>query len=321
MKVAINGFGRIGRTFYRAAQDNPSIEIVAANDLGDEKTLKHLLKYDSTYGIFNQSPKMKFLAEKEPQKLPWKEMGIDVVIESTGRFTDRKGAALHLEAGAKKVVISAPSDDPDVTIILGVNEDWYDKSKHEVISMGSCTTNCLAPIVKILQDEYGIQKGMMTTIHSYTQDQNLQDGPHKDLRRARAAAENIVPTSTGAAKAIFKVIKGLEGKLDGMAIRVPTPTVSVTDLVCLIEKPITEEKLNQQFRVYAQGQMKGILEVIDQPVVSSDLKANPHSSIIDTLLTRVIDGNLVKIVSWYDNEWGYACRLVDICQFLGHNGK
>ncbi|MCX6807071.1 MAG: type I glyceraldehyde-3-phosphate dehydrogenase [Candidatus Berkelbacteria bacterium] len=318
-RVAINGFGRIGRTFYRAAIENRGdFEIVAVNNPGwDEDTFNHFLKYDTVYGIFDGKLNAKIFGEKEPEKLPWKELNVDVVVESTGIFTDKKGAEKHLKAGAKKVIISAPAKDPDVTIVLGVNEEDYNPTKHKIISMASCTTNCLAPMVKVLQDEFGIEKGLMTTAHSYTADQNLQDGSHKDLRRARAAAQNIVPTKTGAAKAIFSVVEGLKDKMDGMALRVPTITVSITDLVCLLKKRTDVKEVNQKFQKYAGGQMKGILAVTEEPVVSSDLIKNTHSAILDAPLTRVIGGNLVKVVGWYDNEWGYFCRLVDLIEYIG----
>ena len=323
IKVAINGFGRIGRIFYRAAiEEKGNFDIVAINNPGwDETMFRHLLKYDTTYGIFDEKLNAKLLGEKEPEKLPWREMGIDVVIESTGIFTNKESSSKHIKAGAKKVLISAPAEDPDVTLVLDVNENDYKPQSHQIISMASCTTNSLAPLVKILQDEFGIEKGLMTTVHSYTADQNLQDGSHKDLRRARAAAENIVPTKTGAAKAIFKVVKGLEDRMDGMALRVPTKVVSMTDLVCLIKKETTAENINSIFEKYAKGVMKGILEVISEPLVSSDFIKNPHSSILDASLTRVVDGNLVKLAAWYDNEWGYACRLVDLVDYIAKQNK
>lgn len=325
-KVAINGFGRIGRTFYRAAIERQgNFEIAALNNPGwDEKLFSHLLKYDTAYGYFEHQLKAELLGEKEPDKLPWKRLGIDIVIESTGKFTDRSGASGHLKAGAKKVIISAPAEEPDVTIILGVNEEKYDSKKHQIISMASCTTNCLAPMVKILQDKFGIEKGFMTTDHSYTSDQNLQDGSHRDLRRARAAAENIIPTTTGAAKAIFEVVEGLRDKMDGMALRVPTKTVSITDLVCLIKKKTSADEINKIFEEYSKGKMsaKGgeILEVTYEPLVSSDFIKNPHSAILDASLTKVIDGNLVKLVAWYDNEWGYSARLVDLVDLMIEKG-
>jgi len=322
MKIAINGFGRIGRTFYRASIENRgNYEIAAINNpKWDKKLFNHLLKHDTVYGYFDHKLDTELLSESEPSNLPWKELGIDLVVESTGIFTDRDGAQKHLEAGAKKVIISAPAKDPDVTLLMGVNEEKYDSKNHKIISMASCTTNCLAPLVKILQKEYGIEKGLMTTAHSYTGDQNLQDGSHKDLRRARAAASNIVPTTTGAAKAIFEVVKGLEGKLDGLALRVPTITVSIIDLVCLLAKNTDTQSLNNLFKKYAGEEMKGILAVSDEPLVSSDYIKNSASSIVDATLTKVLDNNLVKIVAWYDNEWGYSCRLVDLINYIAKNG-
>jgi len=321
IRVGINGFGRIGRTFYRASVERGArFQIAAINNPNwTEEMFRHLLKYDTTYGIFEHELKAKLLGEKEPAQLPWGKLGVDIVIESTGRFTERKDAIGHLQAGAKKVIISAPATEPDITLVLGVNEEEY-QPKHQIISMASCTTNSLAPLVKVLQNEFGIEKGMMSTIHSYTSDQNLQDGSHKDLRRARAAAENIVPTKTGAAKAIFEVVQGLEEKMDGLAFRVPTKTVSVTDLVCLLKKKTTAEELNHLFRQYAQKEMKGILAVVEEPLVSSDFIKNPYSCILDASLTRVVGGDLVKLVAWYDNEWGYACRLVDLVNYLIERG-
>jgi len=321
IRVGINGFGRIGRTFYRASIERGTrFQIAAINNPNwTEEMFRHLLKYDTTYGIFEHELKAKLLGEKEPAQLPWGKLGVDIVIESTGRFTERKDAIGHLQAGAKKVIISAPATEPDITLVLGVNEEEY-QPKHQIVSMASCTTNSLAPLVKVLQNEFGIEKGMMSTIHSYTSDQNLQDGSHKDLRRARAAAENIVPTKTGAAKAIFEVVQGLEEKMDGLAFRVPTKTVSVTDLVCLLKKKTTAEELNHLFRQYAQKEMKGILAVVEEPLVSSDFIKNPYSCILDASLTRVIGGDLVKLVAWYDNEWGYACRLVDLVNYLIKRG-
>ena len=322
-KVAINGFGRIGRLFYRSAlEHSASFEVVAVNNPGwDEKMYEHLFKYDTAYGIFNQKPTAKLLGEREPEKLPWREMKIDIVVECTGIFVDKKSASKHLKAGAKKVIISAPSEDADAVIILGVNENDYKPARHKVISMASCTTNCLAPVVKVLQEKFGIEKGFMTTIHSYTADQNLQDGSHKDLRRARAAAENIVPTKTGAAKAIFQVIKGLENKMDGFAMRVPSKTGSLIDLVCLIKKRTIVEELNKIFADFAAKEMKGILAVTDEPIVSSDIVKNENSSIVDLSLTRVFGGNLVKVISWYDNEWAYATRLVELVNYISNKGR
>lgn len=327
-RVGINGFGRIGRLVYRAGLKNKDVEFVAVNDLTDSKTLAHLLKYDSIHGtmdakieakgdaIFVDGKEFKVLAERDPEKLPWKDMGVDVVIESTGKFTDRAGAEKHLKAGAKKVIISAPAKGPDVTFVMGVNQDVYDKTKHNIISMGSCTTNCLAPIVKILQAEFGIEFGLMTTIHSYTNDQVILDFPHRDLRRARAAALSMIPTSTGAAKAIGEVLPEVKGKLDGMAIRVPTPNVSLVDLVATLAKSTSKDELNALFRKYAEGPMKGILFASDEELVSHDFNGNPHSSIVDLPSTSVAGGKLVKILSWYDNEWGFSNRMVDLLTFV-----
>jgi len=334
VRVGINGFGRIGRNFYRAllAQQEhgiADIEVIAVNDITDNNTLAHLLKFDSILGrlsyeislegddtIVVGNHKIKALEVKDgPAALPWGDLGVDVVVESTGRFNDAVKAKGHLQAGAKKVIISAPATDPDITIVLGVNEDKYDGSQN-IISNASCTTNCLAPVTKVLQDEFGIVKGLMTTVHAYTQDQNLQDGPHKDLRRARAAALNIVPTSTGAAKAIGLVMPELKGKLDGYALRVPIPTGSVTDLTVELSKPGTAEEINAAFKTAAEGRLKGILKYYDAPIVSSDIVTDPHSSIFDSGLTKVID-NQAKVVSWYDNEWGYSNRLIDLVALVG----
>lgn len=327
-RVGISGFGRIGRLVYRAGLNNPGLEFVAVNDLTDSKTLAHLLKYDSVHGtmagkieakgdaIAVDGKEVKVLAERDPEKLPWKDMGVDVVIESTGKFTDRAGAEKHLKAGAKKVIISAPGKSPDITLVLGVNQEVYDKANHNIISMGSCTTNCLGPIVKILQTELGIEYGLMTTIHSYTNDQVILDFPHKDLRRARAAAMSMIPTSTGAAKAISEVIPAVKGKLDGMAIRVPTPNVSLVDLVVNLAKNTTKEELNSLFRKYAEGPMKGILLACDEELVSHDFNGNPHSSIVDLPSTTVMGGKLAKILSWYDNEWGFSNRMVDLLAYV-----
>ena len=335
VRVGINGFGRIGRNFYRAlllqqaAGADTDIELVAANDLTDNATLAHLLKFDSILGrlpydvslegedtIVVGDKKIKSLEVKEgPAALPWGDLGVDVVVESTGIFTNAAKAKGHLDAGAKKVIISAPATDEDITIVLGVNDDKYDGSQN-IISNASCTTNCLGPIAKVLNDEFGIVKGLMTTIHAYTQDQNLQDGPHKDLRRARAAALNIVPTSTGAAKAIGLVLPELKGKLDGYALRVPIPTGSVTDLTAQLSKSATAAEINAAMKAAADGPMKGILKYYDAPIVSSDIVTDPHSSIFDSGLTKVID-NQAKVVSWYDNEWGYSNRLVDLVALVG----
>lgn len=327
-RVGINGFGRIGRLVYRAGWKNKDVEFVATNDLTDAKTLAHLLKYDSVHGTMDakveakgdaivvDGKELKVLAERDPEKLPWKDMGVDVVIESTGKFTDRVGGEKHLKAGAKKVIVSAPAKSPDVTFVMGVNQDVYDKSKHNIISMGSCTTNCLAPIVKILQTEFGIEYGLMTTIHSYTNDQVVLDFPHRDLRRARAAALSMIPTSTGAAKAISEVIPEVKGRLDGMAIRVPTPNVSLVDLVVNLAKSTSKDELNAMFRKYADGPMKGILLACDEELVSHDFNGNPHSSIVDLPSTSVVGGKLAKILSWYDNEWGFSSRMVDLLTFV-----
>ncbi|WP_193043012.1 type I glyceraldehyde-3-phosphate dehydrogenase [Mycolicibacterium baixiangningiae] len=334
IRVGVNGFGRIGRNFFRAlaAQKlegkNTDVEIVAVNDLTDNATLAHLLKFDSILGrlpydvsvdgdeIIVGGNKLKGLSIKEgPAALPWGDLGVDVVVESTGIFTARAKAQGHLDAGAKKVIISAPASDEDITIVLGVNDDKYDGSQN-IISNASCTTNCLGPLAKVLNDEFGIVKGLMTTIHAYTQDQNLQDGPHKDLRRARAAAINIVPTSTGAAKAIGLVLPELKGKLDGYALRVPIPTGSVTDLTAELNKPGTVDEINAAFKAAADGPLKGILKYYDAPIVSSDIVTDPHSSLFDSGLTKVID-NQAKVVSWYDNEWGYSNRLVDLVALVG----
>jgi glyceraldehyde 3-phosphate dehydrogenase len=328
VKIAINGFGRIGRLVFRAGYKSKNVEFVAVNDLADAKTLAHLLKYDSVHGIMNAEVKakdsaiivggkeVKTFTEREPEKLPWKDLGVDVVLESTGKFTDRAGAERHLKAGAKKVVISAPAKSPDVTVVFGVNQEVYDKNKHNIISMGSCTTNCLAPIVKILHREFGVEYGLMTTIHAYTNDQVVMDEPHKDLRRARAAALSMIPTTTGAAKAISEVIPEMKGKLDGLAIRVPTPNVSIVDFVATLSKSTSKDELNAKFREYAQGAMKGILACSDEELVSRDFSGNPYSSIVDLPNTAVIGGKMVKILSWYDNEWGFSNRMLELLSFL-----
>lgn len=333
IKIAINGLGRIGRpTFRRILDNHPDLEVLAINDLTDTKTLAHLLRYDSIYGIYQKPVKfsgkellldgtkegesIKVLAETEPSKLPWKKLGIDIVLECTGRFTDYEGAKKHIEAGAKKVIISAPGEGTP-SFILGVNEEKYDPKKDDVVDMGSCTTNCLAPVAKVLNDNFGIVKGFMSTIHSYTNDQRILDLPHKDLRRARAAALNIIPTTTGAAKAIGKVIPELKGKLDGIAFRVPTPTVSVLDLICEVEKPTTVEEVNYTFKKASQKkEFQGILGIEDALLVSSDYIGNSFSAIVDAPSTMVID-NLVKVVAWYDNEWAYACRLAEFAEYIG----
>jgi glyceraldehyde 3-phosphate dehydrogenase len=320
MKIAINGFGRIGRPTLRRILDNhPDLKVVAINDLADEATLKHLFKYDSVYGVYPKAigPDVKIFAEKDPANLPWGKLGVDIVLECSGVFTDSESAKKHLASGAKKVIISAPSESKEIpTFVLGVNQDKYDAKKDNVVSMASCTTNCLAPLAKVLNDNFKILKGFMTTSHSYTNDQRILDLPHQDLRRARAAALNIIPTSTGAASAIGKVIPELEGKLDGLALRVPTPIVSVLDLVCQIEKKTSADEVNDLLKKAAGKELKGILGVEDSPLVSSDFKGNPLSAIVDSELTMVKD-NLVKVVAWYDNEWGYACRLAEFAEYIG----
>jgi glyceraldehyde 3-phosphate dehydrogenase len=328
VKVGINGFGRIGRNFLRASKGYGEIDIVAINDLTDAKTLAHLLKYDSVHGIFKADVKagdgtisvdgkeIKVSAVTEPEKLPWKELGVDIVLESTGRFTDRAGAGKHLSAGAGWVIISAPAKEPDVTVCMGVNEEMLDVKTHRIISNASCTTNCLAPVAKVLHDEFGILRGLMTTIHSYTNDQKILDLPHKDPRRARAAAINMIPTTTGAAKAVGLVLPDLKGKLDGMAIRVPTPNVSVVDLVSELKKDATAEDVNAALKKASEGKMKGILQYIEEPLVSTDFNGNPHSSIVDASLTRVLEGRMAKVIAWYDNEWGYSSRIRDLIIYI-----
>jgi glyceraldehyde 3-phosphate dehydrogenase len=324
VRVGINGFGRIGRNIMRATLGTTDIDFVAINDLTNSKTLAHLLKYDSVLGNLQADVKatdtgitvdgdeFTVLSIKDPAQLPWKDLGVDVVFESTGIFTDRDGAAKHIAAGAKKVIITAPAKKPDITVVLGVNDGQYDASKHHIISNASCTTNCLAPLAKVINDRFGLKKGWMTTVHSYTNDQQLLDLPHKDLRRARAAALSMIPTTTGAALAVGEVLPELKGKLDGFSMRVPTPNVSVVDLSALVEKKTTGEEINAALREAADGPMKGILSMSDDPLVSIDFRGNPHSSIIDTAYTKVMDGDLVKVVSWYDNEWGYSNRCVDL---------
>lgn len=332
VKVGINGFGRIGRLVFRAAFNNPEIDIVAINDLTDAKTLAHLLKYDSVHGIFDAEVKaidgailvngkeIKVTAEKDPAALPWKQLGVQVAVESTGRFTNRADAAKHLEAGAKKVIISAPAKEEDITIVLGVNEDKYDAANHHVISNASCTTNCLAPFAKVVHEKFGIVKGLMTTVHAYTNDQNILDLPHKDLRRARAAGMSIIPTTTGAAKAVALVLPELKGKLNGFAMRVPTPNVSVVDLVVELQKPATAEEINAALKAAANNELKGIMQFCEDPLVSKDFNGNAHSSIVDAPSTMVIEGNMAKIVSWYDNEWGYSNRVVDLIGYIAGKG-
>jgi glyceraldehyde 3-phosphate dehydrogenase len=332
VRVGINGFGRIGRNIMRAAAGDRNIDWVAVNDLADARTLAHLLKYDSVLGqlqgrvdatdktISINGDEFQVLSEKDPARLPWKDLGVDVVFESTGRFTDRDDAAKHIAAGAKKVIITAAGKKPDITFVIGVNDDQYDHAKHHIISNASCTTNCLAPLAKVLDQKFGIRKGWMTTVHSYTNDQQLLDLPHKDLRRARAAAVSMIPTTTGAATTVGEVLPGLKGKLDGFAIRVPTPDVSVVDLAAILDRKTTAEEVNAAFKAAADGPLKGILEYCTEPLVSADFRGNPNSSIIDALSTRVMDGDFVKVLSWYDNEWGYASRCVDLLRLVAKNG-
>jgi glyceraldehyde 3-phosphate dehydrogenase len=332
IKVGINGFGRIGRNIMRAAMGDTNLDIVAVNDLTSAATLAHLLKYDSILGNLNadisatsdrikiNKDEFQVLSVKDPAQLPWKDLGVDVVFESTGLFTDRDSAAKHVAAGAKKVVITAPAKKPDITMVLGVNDDKYDPAKHTIISNASCTTNCLAPIAKVLHEKFVIRKGWMTTVHSYTNDQNLLDLPHKDLRRARAAALSIIPTTTGAALAVGEVLPELKGKLDGIAMRVPTPNVSVVDLAAILDKKTTREEVNAAFKEASQGSLKGILQYVEEPLVSVDFRGNDHSSILDAPYTSVMDGDFVKVLSWYDNEWGYSSRCVDLLSFLAKKG-
>ncbi|MFE8702245.1 type I glyceraldehyde-3-phosphate dehydrogenase [Cytobacillus sp. FJAT-54145] len=332
VKVGINGFGRIGRIVFRAALNNPNVEVVAVNDLTDANMLAHLLKYDSVHGKLDQDvtvdgdslvvggKKVKVLAERDPAQLGWGDLGVEVVVESTGRFTKREDAAKHLEAGAKKVIISAPASNEDITIVMGVNDDKYDAANHHVISNASCTTNCLAPFAKVLHENFGIKRGMMTTVHSYTNDQQILDLPHKDYRRARAAAENIIPTTTGAAKAVSLVLPELKGKLNGGAMRVPTPNVSLVDLVVELDKEVTAEEVNAKFKEASEGPLKGILGYSEEPLVSGDYNGNPYSSTIDALSTMVMEGSMVKVISWYDNESGYSHRVVDLIDFIAKKG-
>jgi glyceraldehyde 3-phosphate dehydrogenase len=332
IKVGINGFGRIGRNILRAALGQHDIDFVAVNDITSAETLAHLLKYDSVLGnlqskvearagsISVDGDEFKVLSVKDPAELPWKALGVDIVFESTGKFTKRDDASKHLAAGAKKVIITAPAKGPDVSLVIGVNENVYEPAKHHIISNASCTTNCLAPVAKVLQDRFGIAKGWMTTVHSYTNDQNLLDLPHRDLRRARAAALSIIPTTTGAASALGEVIPALKGKLDGIAMRVPTPNVSVVDLAVLLQKRTTTDEVNAAFREAAEGPLKGILEYVTAPLVSIDFRGNPHSSMLDAGYTKVMDGDFAKVLSWYDNEWGYSCRCVDLVRLLAKKG-
>ena len=332
IKVGINGFGRIGRNIMRAAMAHDEIDIVAVNDLTDAATLAHLLKYDSILGnlradisasgdsITVDGDKFKVLAQKDPAALPWKDLGVDVVFESTGRFTNREDAAKHIAGGAKRVIVTAPAKKPDATFVIGVNHETYDPAKHQVISNASCTTNCLAPIAKVIHESFGINKGWMTTCHAYTNDQQLLDLPHKDLRRARAAALSIIPTTTGAAAAVGEVLPALKGKLDGISLRVPTPTVSVVDLNVLVDKTTTAEEVNAKFKAAADGPLKGLLEYVPAPLVSIDFRGNPHSASLDALSTKVMDGNFIKVLAWYDNEWGYSSRCVDLILFMAKKG-
>ncbi len=328
IKVGINGFGRIGRNIMRAALAHNDVDIVAVNDITDAATLAHLLKYDSVLGNLSVpvsatgdtikvgSDQFKVLASKDPGQLPWKDLGVDIVFESTGKFTKRDDAAKHLAAGARKVIITAPATGPDVTLVLGVNDGDYDASKHHIISNASCTTNCLAPLAKVMHETFGIKKAWMTTVHAYTNDQNLLDLPHKDLRRARAAAMSIIPTTTGAAKAVGEVMPALKGKIDGISMRVPTPNVSVVDLVALLDRKVTAEEVNAALKGAADGAMKGIMQFVTEPLVSIDFRGNPHSSIIDAAYTKVMDDDFVKVMAWYDNEWGYSNRCVDLLKKL-----
>jgi glyceraldehyde 3-phosphate dehydrogenase len=332
VKIGINGFGRIGRNVFRAALKNPNVEVVAVNDLTDANTLAHLLKYDSVHGkldaevsvngnnIVVNGKEIVVKAERDPAQLAWNELGVDIVVESTGRFTKREDAAKHLEAGAKKVIISAPAKNEDITIVMGVNQDKYDPASHHIISNASCTTNCLAPFAKVLHEKFGIVRGMMTTVHAYTNDQQILDLPHKDLRRARAAAESIIPTTTGAAKAVALVLPELKGKLNGMAMRVPTPNVSVVDLVAELEKEVTVEEVNAALKEAAEGELKGILAYSEEPLVSRDYNGSTASSTIDALSTMVLEGKMVKVVSWYDNETGYSHRVVDLAEYIASKG-
>jgi len=329
IRVGVNGFGRIGRVFFRTTLGAKEIEVVGVNDLADAKTLAHLLKHDSVHGnlkaevtakgesIFVDGREIRVCAIKDPGALPWKELGVDVVVESTGIFRDTAAASKHLNAGAKKVIITAPAKDPDVTVVLGVNEKTYDPAKHRIISNASCTTNCLATTVKVLDDAFGIRRGFASTVHSYTNDQPVHDFPHKDLRRARAAAVSMIPTTTGAATAVGLVLPKLKGKLDGIAIRVPTANVSVVDLVAELGKPASPEAINDAFREAAAGPLRGILDATDEELVSCDFNGNAHSSIVDLKSTALVDGNLVKVLAWYDNEWGYSCRVRDLIRYIG----
>lgn len=329
IKIGINGFGRIGRMVFRKAIMDSAVDVLAINASYPAETLAHLIKYDTVQGIFNADIKIeedalvingkyvKLLATRDPLQLPWKELGVDIVVEATGKFNNRQGASLHVESGAKKVIITAPSKNEDITIIMGVNEDMYNEEKHNLISNASCTTNCLAPLAKVLDEEFGIIQGMMTTIHSYTSDQNNLDNPHKDLRRARACAQSIIPTSTGAARALSKVLPQLTGKLNGLALRVPTPNVSIVDLVVDVRDSITKDIVNDRLKKASENSLSGIMQYTEEPLVSSDFTGNSHSSIIDGLTTMVMGEHQLKVLAWYDNEWGYSCRVVDLVKFVG----
>jgi len=332
VKVGINGFGRIGRLVFRQLLENDEVEVVAINDLTDANMLAHLLKYDSVHGKLDKEITVKddhividgkeviVKSERDPANIGWGDLGVELVLESTGRFVDREGSQKHIEAGAKKVIISAPGKNDDLSIVMGVNEQDYDPSKHDIVSNASCTTNCLAPLAKVLNDEFGIKRGLMTTVHAYTNDQQILDLPHKDYRRARAAAENIIPTTTGAAKAVARVLPELDGKLNGMAIRVPVPSGSVVDLVAELDKDVTVEEVNKVFKEKAEDELKGVLEYSEEPLVSTDIVGNGHSSIIDGLSTMTMEDNMVKVVSWYDNETGYATRCADLVQYMVNKG-
>lgn len=331
-KIGINGFGRIGRAVFRIAMAQPGLEVVAINDLTDAETLAHLLKYDSVHGRFDGSvevsqaglrvngKEIRVLAERDPARLPWGELGAEIVVESTGRFTKKEDAEKHLQAGAKKVIISAPAKNEDLTVVMGVNDDQYDPGLHQVISNASCTTNCLAPVVKVLHQSFGVRRGLMTTVHSYTNDQQILDLPHKDLRRARAAGMSIIPTTTGAAKAVAKVLPELEGKLNGFSMRVPTPNVSVVDFVAELDREVSVDEVNEALRKQAETGLKGIMGYTDEPLVSKDFNGDAHSSIVDGLSTMVQDGNMVKVVAWYDNEWGFSNRMIDLIHHIAKKG-
>jgi glyceraldehyde 3-phosphate dehydrogenase len=334
VRIGINGFGRIGRQTFRALQERypDTLEVVAVNDLTDNRTLAHLLKYDSNYGRYDvdisateeyivvEGRKILAFAERDPSRLPWKDLGVEIVVESTGVFTDATKAVAHISAGAKKVIITAPAKNEDVTIVLGVNEEMYDPARHHIVSNASCTTNCLAPVARVLRDYFGIVRGFMTTVHSYTNDQVILDYPHRDLRRARAAALNIIPTTTGAAKALALVMPELKGRFDGYALRVPTPTVSIIDFVAELERQGSVDEINRAMKEAAEGRLKGILAYTEEPLVSMDFKGDPHSAIVDGLSTMVLGGTLVKVVAWYDNEWGYSCRVADLANFIAEKG-